>query len=300
MGNLFPSLNILEAENNSASKVIISEETKSKPLFTSIEYKVKDIVNKIENIDNLDTEEIKRIILRQHQMILNYDLFLESSETRHQAQVLFTNKTFLNLFFQMIGLLDLTYHEKICLNKLAFDYHNLKDKDPEVSELLYNLTTYANNTQVMILCGIMDIYHAKIISMIRNSSFKEEKIVSRVNKYLVKCNLDLSVQNIIDIYTHIYDRFTYVFIYTMFESKPDNLTQLELKKFDNISIAIMEILDSMTSVDIRKVLMDYGFMISKVRTNITVRFSIKSFVRFQRIISIARDVEMMSEEIIIP
>ena len=44
-------------------------------LFHTIEYELSDIVNKITNIDNLDENEIKNIIIRQHTMILNYDLF---------------------------------------------------------------------------------------------------------------------------------------------------------------------------------------------------------------------------------
>ena len=184
-------------------------------LFHSIEYELTGIINKINNINNLDDKEIRDIIGRQHSMILNYDLFLQSNETRMQALYLFTNERFLKNFLEVIRILDLSKHEIICLNKIAYDYYILENKDQRIADLLYRLTTEVNGKQVTVLSGILGISGAQILAMIRNSSFKIEKCIHRVNTYIIKCNLDLTVQNIVDIYCFFFERFTYVFIYTM-------------------------------------------------------------------------------------
>ena len=88
---LFPSLEIKEKESS-------LNQLHQGSLFHSIEYEISDIINKIENIDNLNENDIKQIIIRQHNMILNYDLFLMSPDTRAEAQILFTNKKFLLCF----------------------------------------------------------------------------------------------------------------------------------------------------------------------------------------------------------
>jgi hypothetical protein len=87
-GELFSSLKKKTVTDN-------LDELHQGSLFHSIEYELSGILEKINNIDNLNDKEIKNIIVKQHSMILDYDLFLTSSETRSQAQALFTSKKFL-------------------------------------------------------------------------------------------------------------------------------------------------------------------------------------------------------------
>ena len=262
-------------------------------LFHSIEYELSDIVKKIKNIDNLNESEIKKIIIRQHSMILNYDLFLMSNETRQDAQTLFKSEKFLKCFLDVIRLISLSSHEKICINKLAYDYYiNPYGCDPRVCDLLYQLTTEVNGREVIVLSGILGLRDAQILSMIRNSTFNIEKAVHRVNTFLVKCNNDLSVTNIVNIYCHLFERFTDVFIYTMMESQPNSMTPLMKKKYDNISIAILEMMNSLTSSDIRKVLYDYGYILSMVKVNTKIRFALRTAERYNRIISVIKSIEI--------
>ena len=262
-------------------------------LFHSIEYELSDIVKKIKNIENLNESEIKKIIIRQHSMILNYDLFLMSNETRQDAQTLFKNEKFLKCFLDVIRLIGLSSHEKICINKLAYDYYiNPYGCDSRVCDLLYQLTTEVNCREVIVLSGILGLRDAQILSMIRNSTFNIEKAVHRVNTFLVKCNNDLSISNIISIYCHLFERFTDVFIYTMMESKPNGMSPLMKKKYDNISIAILEMMNSLTSADIRKVLYDYGYILSMVKVNTKIRFALRTAERYNRIISVIKSIEI--------
>ena len=268
---LFPIMNEESGVKSPDSKMNKVKETN---LFHTIEYEFDTIVAKIRNIDNIDDNHIKDIIKRQHSLILNYDLFLMDSETRKEAQTLFSNKRFLSNLLDIIGLLDISYHEKICLNKLAFDYYQNDIKDPEVSNLLFQLTKEVNMRDVVVLSGILGMSGAKTLAMIRNSSFKEEKCIHRVNTYIIKCGMNLSTQSIINIYCFLFDRFSTLFNYTMLESAPSelSLTPNELNNYNSISLAIIAILDSMTSNDILAVVRNYAYMITNVSVNVVPRF----------------------------
>lgn len=269
------------------------------PKFHTVEYEISGVYKKISDIDNISDDDIKYIIRNSHNMILNYDTFLSNLENRMYAQKLFTNKRFLINFLSVIKLIKLDQHEIVCLNKLAYDYYIIPDKDKEISDLLYRLTTEVNYMEVSVLSGIIGLGPAQVLAMIRKSSFKLEKCISRVNRFLVKSNLDISTQNVIDIFCFIYERFGTVFIHSMIESKTPDLTPEEQKRFDCISLAILEILNSLSINDIKKVLCDYYFILNMVNQNRYVRFSLKTANGYPRIIKAIRELEI-TDNITIP
>ena len=108
---LFASLNSEDAFENEHKLDTLYQGS----LFKSIEYEISNIVSKIDNIDQFDANQIKDIIIRQHNMILNYDLFLVNNDNRQKALKLFTNKRFLDCFINVIRFLDLDRHERIRL-----------------------------------------------------------------------------------------------------------------------------------------------------------------------------------------
>lgn len=287
---LFPIMNEESGVKSPDSKMNKVKETN---LFHTIEYEFDTIVSKIRNIDNIDDNHIKDIIKRQHSLILNYDLFLMDSETRKEAQTLFSNKRFLSNLLDIIGLLDISYHEKICLNKLAYDYYQNDIKDQEVSNLLFQLTTAVNGKDVVVLSGILGMSGAKTLAMIRNSSFKEEKCIHRVNTYIIKCGMNLSTQSIINIYCFLFDRFSTLFNYTMLESAPSelSLTHSEMDNYNSISLAIIAILDSMTSNDILTVVRNYAYIINNVSVNVIPRFRLDT-IQNQRIKEVVTQVKV--------
>lgn len=269
-------------------------------IFHSVEYQIETIVQKINDIDNLNENEIKQIILRQHAMILNYDLFLKSDETRRVAQKLFTNKRFLKLFNDIIGLIDLSQDEIICANKLAYDYYVSPGNDKEISELLLMISYQINSILVIKLSGKLGINGARILSMISNSSFKEEKNIHRVNTFLVRCGVELSIQDVIDIYCILYDRFTRPFVYSMLEVKRSDFDEIQLKNFDTISIALLTIITNMTSQDIKSVMLEYGYTLKLLQPESQLRFSIKKATSWTRIVKVIEALELEYPDINIP
>ena len=95
---LFASLNSEDAFENEHKLDTLYQGS----LFKSIEYEISNIVSKIDNIDQFDANQIKDIIIRQHNMILNYDLFLINNDNRQKALKLFTNKRFLDCFINFL------------------------------------------------------------------------------------------------------------------------------------------------------------------------------------------------------
>ena len=78
----------------------------------------------------------------------------------------------------------------------------------------------------------------------------------------------------------------------MLEAKNEDLSEFQSKRFDQISIIMLEILNSMPSSEIKKVIESYLYTLNKITTNITVRFSIKSAVKYDRILRVVKEVEI--------
>lgn len=287
MESLFPSI---------PKDDIVVEPQLFNPVFESVEYKIDQILDKIKHIDSLNEQEIKHIIIRQYHMILNYDTFLANE--RVSALELFTNKRFLKILLDVINTLDLSNDEIICINKLTYDYYVLSDKDAEISNLLLELSYFVNNKVAIRLSAILGIQGARILAMISRSSFKVEKNVSRVNWFIVKSNIAISEQDIINIYCTIYDRFMYPIIYTMLETEPETLSELERKRFRAISAVIVRLLNSMTSTDIYTVISNYAYTLQFSDTKDT-RFSLKQAAKLNhldRLSSIIAQVEFETED----
>ena len=252
--------------------------------FKTVEYQLSTIVEKIRDIDSLNDDEIKTIIIRQYPTILNYDLFLSVPETRNAALELFTNKRFLDLFFDVVGLLELSDSQKICINKLVYDYYSLPVKDVEVSEKLLSISYIVNNRLVIRLSAILGVNGARTLSMVANSSFRIDKKVHRINTFIIKCGIQLSVQNIVDIYLTIFDRFKDLFINSMLESISylsieDQQNEIIRNNFDNTSAALYAILDSMVSRDVEQVLLNYVYALQILPKDAKVRFSFQNVTK---------------------
>lgn len=269
------------------------------PGFKSIEYKLETIVEKICNVENLDENEIKNIIYYQHATILNYDLFLGNQSSRQYALKLFTSKKFLQIFVGVVGNLTLSDDEKICINKLAYDYYLVPDRDPEIMDLLLTATYNINSYLVIKLSAKLGVERARVLAMIANSSFKVEKNVRRVNHFIIKCDTPLGTDDIIYIYLSLFQRFTYLFIYTMLDSGGYS-NEFEFEKYKNISTCIYAMLDSMPSYDIKKVLVEYGYILHLLAPNYPVRFRIRSQTVSERILAIINQIDNEYPDLKIP
>ena len=287
-------------------------EYKSANLFIPQETRFSLLLASVSNIDSKSDDEIKYLLYQEHTHILNYDLFLLHNETRKVLQNLFSNNRFLKIFLSVLGYLNLTRHEIICLNKLAYDYYLLDDteKDSEVRDLLLMISYEVNKKQVIQLSAILGINRARLLSLIANSSFKQEKCIRRICKYLLALTddpeyqlLDITVQKVIDIILIFTDtHYTTVFITIMTDA--DNITidsDEKLNMYNMISEACIVILQSMTSDDIHKVLSSYANYLKLQSVN--TRFKMYSITKgiekdkYPRVTSIVNAIEIGDEEL---
>lgn len=233
------------------------EEGLSIPKFSNIDYLIEDILKKFEDINNIDETELKDIIRRQYKLILNYDNFL--SNNREVAQKLFMNKKFLDCLLDIIGTLPLDREERICINKLCYDYLILKDKSSEILDMLLSISYYVNNITVIKLSSELPIKESRMLAIIANSSFNIDKNIHRINMFLTWV-LPYGY-NITNIYMILFDHMMYPIIYTLLDVDPNINNNPEAKRnYDKITATILTLLLCMTSEDIYKVLTNYGYI----------------------------------------
>lgn len=291
---LFNSINNPASQDAGSTKLIT-------PKFNTVEISISTLVEKLRNVDSLSDNDIRNIIYRQYGTILNYDLFLSCTESREVAQQLFTNEKFLSNLVFCVPDINLNEHQIICCNKLAYDYialHSINECNQTIRNLLMELSMRVNLKTVLALSAIIGTDNAKYLAMLRRSSFKDNKNVYRVNKFIIKSGLELLEPDIINIYGKLFDRVSTLFTVTMFCLPDPDYTKLELLRYDEMSKAMIDILDSMPSREIKKVLSGYVNSY-QLQGEPNVRFSMKniheSYYRIKAVIN-----ELSDEGIIVP
>jgi hypothetical protein len=277
------------------------EVKKSIPKFITVELSMGTLLAQLSDISSLSDSMIQDIIYRQYDVILNYDMFLASSESRAVAQGLFTNERFLSNLVACANNLDLNEHQVICCNKLAYDYialHSATDCNQVIRDLLMELSFRVNLKTVLALSSIIGLDNAKYLAMLRKSSFKENKNVMRVNRFLIKSGLELIEQNMIDIYCKMFDSVSILFTTTMFSLPEPDYTKLELFRYEEMSKAMIDLIDSMPIAEMKIVLSNYASSYS-IGGEPKVRFSMKniheSYIRINKAIE-----ELLEDGIIVP
>ena len=268
--------------------------------FTTIEYTHDSFLEKISEFS--DTKIRYEIKIGDY---FNYDHFSDPN-TRVIFQKLWTNKIFLKNVLFLISE-DEQFRNKVIntyittVNKLAFDYLLLEsqDKDEEVLYLLKEIAKHTDYNYILKLCDIMPLELATMIAMARFSDFNFTESINRFNNTIYKSEMDFSEQDIIHIYAVFFsERFTELFNITMTNIEDNFEKRLHKKVYDMMSLALLDILESMTSEDIEKVLQSYSSYIEL--TNIcNFRFSLRSLSDDYSRINVIID-ELLNKGICIP
>lgn len=259
---------------------------------------------RISNIDSLSERELFDILRTSYSMILE-DIFVKEDST---YLPLFTNTKFLTVFIQVINSVQINYMEQIYCNKLAYDYlTNNENIDEYTKSLFFTLSRNVNKNVIPSLLGLgLSDDFASYLALCRFSSTKEFVNIRRVNYLLISSNPNqLNEQMIIYIYEKLFDRFTDLFKATMFDVYSDeelcNIGPGSAEIYSNISLAIVDILNVMTSEDIRKVLISYSGDYNIDKNTRNIRFSMKALAvdDYKRIIDVIDYLEKV-ENIFIP
>lgn len=260
---------------------------------------------RISNIDSLSDRELFEYLKTGYSIILE-DIFIRD-DSKYLS--LFTNPRFLSIFIQVINSVQISYIEQIYCNKLAYDYlTNSNNIDEYIKSLFFTLSKTVNKSVIPPLLGLgLSDDFASYLALCRFSSTKEFVNVRRIN-YLLISSLNPKLfdeQMIIFIYEKLFDRFTDLFKATMFDVYTDeeleNIGPGAAEIYANISLAIIDILNSMTSEDIRKVLISYSGDYNMDVNTSNIRFSIRSLAicDYKRILDIVDYLEKV-ENIFVP
>lgn len=268
---------------------------------TSFSYEMDfvSLVDRLNKIDQMTDEELRKLIVDQYKVILNYDIFFNDPSHRMIAQKVFSNERFLRTMIAIIPMLNLNAHQQTCINKLTFDYKKMHGDTGTVFGLLLQLSTIANYRMVKRLAVVVDESIAKEIAMVRMSSFNEVKNVMRVHNLLVYNTEDITAQDVVNILTTLFERFTVVFI-TMMNIGSYKDTQHE-RNFNAISVALLALLDNMSSTEMKKLLISYGIDYFLNHNGEAPRFSLQNLgEKYHRINSIVKEAEQAEFDVIIP
>lgn len=238
------------------------------------------LVNKrMSESSNFEDQELEDLVRSSHKIFLDKE-YVCNRAYRQEVIDAFGNPDFLRMLIKVMGseINNISYDERVVCNKITWDYKCQKEQSQEIRELLLELSDTINRPTVHLLTAVVPFNSASLIALARYSSFDFKKDVDRVNLILEKYTDNLSVQNIIDIYSYLYknDSFARVFGAVMFETNTEGYETDELERYGRISIAILEILEhGMTTAGITKVLREYANMCT-FYPNIRKRFSMRS------------------------
>mgnify|MGYP003398833432 FL=1 len=292
---IFKSLDNLDKEK---------PEVKTSVRFSTIEYNYDTVLKCIEN-GTYSNAKIQILITNNYQIYLNYDNFTNVS-TRKTFQALWTNATFLRNFVYVLTqttdsakiLATIKSRYRITINRITYDYYSAssaEEKNSEVCDLLLKLCELVDFEYIRPLTNIVDPTTAKFMTMAVFSSNDIERCVDRLNDLIIKTGFDFSINDIVEIYGRFYSNsFSLLWNYTM-TSVYDNLKPNELHNNDRINLALVNILNNMTSEDIYKILYQYSCyvtMMQKAKIRFSVRGLSNDFSRINKVVNVLLDEEV--------
>lgn len=212
---------------------------------------------------------------------------------------------FLRVLIQVVANIDIDYMNMIYLNKLCYDYLTLDDesKNNIISDLIYHLAKITNKKYIPLLIGVgIPERIACYIVLSRFSTNDEFVNVTRMNFVIMTANIHFTEQMIVDIYQNLFDRVSLLFEATMLDV-PDTTEEWYTDDIDEryslITLAVLDILNSLTSDAIRRVLDDYVNVYHTSYYGKSTRCSLRSLSGdYERIRTIAEN--MISQGIRLP
>lgn len=268
------------------------KEAPTVPKFTNIDLSIKELDNNLKSVENIHEDDIVSMIKNSYKIILD-DIFLRDEKNRDYIIEVFNNKKFIQSFISVMQTIELNYSQKVCCNKITWDYLSSCEKeDEEIKNLLLKLSSVVNKDIIPMLSTIVPLKIAKMMALCRYSSFKEKKNIERVNYIIIK-TAGITEQNIIDIYALFFKtEVSKLFETIMLDVWTNFNNEDEVENYGLISLSIMDILESMPSQNIQYVLTSYSGTLTLQRIK-SVRFSMYSNSKsdYPRVYSVIEELE---------
>lgn len=252
----------------------------------SMNLNILDVLN-----DEKTTEE-KRIAILQN----NFDYIIDEIYNQRNGYMDLVNSVFLNntnitIFINIAKSRFITDSCRRVVDKMCFDYLSVYGEDHNYMNL-QQLSEIVNGNILPGLYGCLNNNRELCdkLAIARYSDLSALVCIRNINNIIIQYNLD--TQTIVNVYSKLFDSVTDLFIGTIFNVDNNQLNNIT---YSNISNAVLYILDSLPSEDIKKVLYVYIQNI-KLWNNSNVRFSLncissEEFPKVFNVVKYLREVE---------
>jgi hypothetical protein len=232
-------------------------------LSNSFTINIESFLKKFKELDTMSDNELYQLAKATYPMVLESTV---ANKDTGLAITLFNNARYVTALINVFNSVTLTYSQRVYCNKLAYDYLRAKgQKDAMIVQLLQNLANTVNIDILPNLLGAgLDRQLSTLISIARYSSTDEYVTVKRVNRIIFDTSSAalMTEDRIIQIYQVLYwNCMTKLFKGIMYDAYPKELLDASSDDsneiYSTINLAVLTMLNTMTSKDIRSILKSY-------------------------------------------
>lgn len=227
------------------------------------------ILEKLSNLDQLSDQELYDVVSKNFSKIIEK---IVSEKDILLINKFFRDKRFLLILKQSLSNNNFSDGDRLRINNLIYDYNTQNEfkTDDDIVSILDEISSIINYSILPKILGLgIPKYIALKIVNASKSSFNDIICVRRVDLILYNTS-DMKMMNeqtIIDIFTTLFgDRFLKLFEGVLFDSYSDEelqqATEDSREIYYTINLAIFDIINTLPSYDIEKILMCYNELMS--------------------------------------
>ena len=228
------------------------------------------------NFNCFDSSHFKNTIINCVNNMNDYDLciFLKNNIERLCEDIMrgdinsyaghFQNDKFISALTKAISSIPITNDIIVACNRIIYDYFTLDNADKYIKQKYLVISKIVNKDLISSLMTIgLDEDTASNLAICRHSSVNEKTNVKRLNFTIYfKDSEVMTEQRIVWIYEKMFDRISDLFQAIMFEVYTPQQEEVFNANFpenySTVSLAILCILNNMTSNNIKRVLLGYN------------------------------------------
>ena len=176
---------------------------------------------------------------------------------------LFDDFKFINGFVRAIGSIPIDYKTRLACNTMTYDYFTSDKTVPELKQRYLHISRVVNQSEINKLIGLgIDENTACNLALCRYSSTNERTNIKRLNFVMYHKDPNMMTeQNIVWIYEKLFDQLSQLFYGIMFEvytpQEEQDFGENFMEVYGTVSLAILDMLNNMTSENMKKVLIGY-------------------------------------------
>lgn len=225
------------------------------------------------NFDQLNRNNFKASIPKLSQMdehsiatLIKNNIDIISSDILHddtEYAPLLQDPKFIAAFIRAINSIPMDYSTKLACNKITYDYFTSENPDQSIKQQYLNMSRNVNREAINKLLALgLDETTASNLALCRYSSANEKTNIKRLNFSIYHRDPNvMNEQMVVWIYEKLFDRISDLFQATMFEvytqQQQDDFGENFMEVYGTVGLAVLIILNNMTSDNIRKVLSGY-------------------------------------------